>query len=50
MFLLSEHHHHLYEIPGRNFEQGDLNIKRTILHQTAQQVELNTGTKESKNI
>ena len=28
------------------FEQGDLNIKRTILHRTAQQVELITGTKE----
>ena len=36
--------------PGRNFEQGDLNVKRTILHRTAQQVELNTGMKEFKNI
>ena len=51
--------HHLVRIqitfktiqtPGRNFEQEDLKVKRTILHQTAQQVELNTGMKAFKNI
>ena len=55
----SDQTHHLLRIqitfktiqtPGRNFEQGDLNVKRTILHRTAQQVELNTGMKEFKNI
>ena len=55
----SDRTHHLLRIqitfktiqtPGRNFEQGDLNVKRTILHRTAQQVELNTGMKEFKNI
>ena len=55
----SDQTHHLARIQitfktirtaGRNFEQGDLNVKRAILHQTAQQVELNTGMKEFKNI
>ena len=51
--------HHLVRIqitfktiqtPGMNFEQGDLNIKRTILHRTAQQFELNTGMKELEHL
>ena len=35
---------------SKEFEQGNLNIQRTILHRTAQQFELITGTKDLERL